>query len=73
MKWRNVNEKERERGTAWRGEEEWKCVLRDGKREQECARKNRDGGRERRTRNIRKGEKVGGQRRGITEGVSKPE
>lgn len=54
MKWRNVNEKERGRGTAWRGEEEWKCVLRDGKREQECARKNRDGGRERRTRNIKK-------------------
>lgn len=50
MKKRNVSEKERERGTAWsavRGVKEWKCVSRDGKREQECAKKNRDEARER--------------------------
>lgn len=50
MKKRNVSEKERGRGTAWsavRGVKEWKCVSRDGKREQECAKKNRDEARER--------------------------
>lgn len=55
MKKRNVSEKERGRGTAWsavRGVKEWKCVSRDGKREQECAKKNRDEARERETRDI---------------------
>lgn len=55
--------------------------MRDGKREQECARKNKSEGREKskREREPRKREKeeererVGGQRRGITEGMSKPE
>lgn len=61
MKKRNVSEKERGRGTAWsavRGVKEWKCVSRDGKREQECAKKNRDEAREReRERNERYREK----------------
>lgn len=41
---------------------EWKCVSRDGKREQECASKNRVEGRERRTRDIyreKEGKSVG--------------
>jgi len=52
--------------------------VRDGKREQECARKNKSEGREKskRERDREKEEereRVGGQRRGITEGMSKPE
>lgn len=52
--------------------------MRDGKREQECARKNKSEGREKskRERDREKEEereRVGGQRRGITEGMSKPE
>lgn len=43
-----------------RGVKEWKCVSRDGKREQECARKNRVEGREENERYIEKeGKSVG--------------
>jgi len=47
-----------------RGVKEWKCVSRDGKREQECARKNRDERRKENERYIEKERKSVGRGKG---------
>lgn len=66
----NVNEKgEEEERRHVLGEEEWKCVSCDGKREQECVRKNRD---EREREGIKR-RRESWQRREITEDVNKSE